>query len=504
MQWVGFYYISGMKQILTFYTAIIFLLLGCSEPGQQESNSSSEIDSLSSMTDTLMDQSLNDDKAMQVLQLNELVNLHYSNLSEVKDFFTAKGWVRHAESEDKDARTKIFKSSKHQQITYMNEPRTIALDLYLKTGQKNIVICHPGPQLYTTLEKETKTIYDHKGVNLEDKVLVSKYIIADGCEMWFIEKPALDGVITHNIVLVNLPDVKKQSDKILKKIIDKGQPPVALNHEQTHGLAVGSSKLRGGGDPLKGLNVSIAERVLKIGKYYAFLIGIDKYQGEWAPLDNAVNDAKAMESLLRTKYNFDQFNVLYDAKATRSAIIRHLEWLVDNVQEDDNVLIYYSGHGEFKQKLNKGYWVPYDATSKSISEYISNNDIQAFLQGIKSKHTLLVSDACFSGDIFRGNTISVPFEGSEKYYKKVHDLVSRTAITSGGIEPVMDGGREGHSVFAYYLLKSLRDNKETYYDAGQLFNNLKIPVVNNSEQTPKFNPIKNTGDEGGQFIFIKN
>ncbi|HIA36737.1 MAG TPA: caspase family protein [Flavobacteriales bacterium] len=258
-----------------------------------------------------------------------------------------------------------------------------------------------------------------------------------------------------------------------------------------------------GGDPLKGLNVGNATENLVIGKYYALLIGIDNYQGEWAPLKNAVNDAKAIETLLHSKYRFDQFNTLYDSKATRTAIIKQLEWLVEIVQEDDNVFIYYSGHGEFKEKLNKGYWVPFDASSKSVAEYVSNNDIQAFLQGIKSKHTLLVSDACFSGDIFRGTTISVPFESSEKYYRKVHNLASRKAITSGGIEPVMDGGKEGHSVFAYYLIKSLSNNNETYFDASQLYNNLKIPVVNNSDQTPKFNPIKNTGDEGGQFVFIR-
>jgi len=260
---------------------------------------------------------------------------------------------------------------------------------------------------------------------------------------------------------------------------------------------------RGGGDPLKGLNVAKTAQDLTIGNYYALLIGIDKYQGEWNQLSNAVNDAKAIEELLRSKYRFDKFSTLYDENATRSVIIKQMEWMVENVKEDDNVFIYYSGHGEYKDNLNKGYWVPYDANTKSTSEFISNNDIQTFLGGIKSKHTLLVSDACFSGDIFRGTTVSVPFEDSEKYYKKVHNLASRKAITSGGIEPVMDGGRDGHSVFAYYFIKSLRNNEDKYYDATQLYNSIKIPVVNNSEQSPKFQPIKNTGDEGGQFIFIR-
>ena len=174
-----------------------------------------------------------------------------------------------------------------------------------------------------------------------------------------------------------------------------------------------------------------------------------------------------------------------------------------DVKENDNVFIYYSGHGDFKKELNKGYWVPADSKSNSVSQFVSNNDIQTFLSGINSKHTLLVSDACFSGDIFRGYTTSIPFDNTEKYYFNIYNVKSRQAISSGGIEPVMDGGKNGHSVFAYYLLQALKTNDAKYFDAGQLFNKIKIPVVNNSDQSPNFNPIKNSGDEGGQYIFIK-
>lgn len=260
---------------------------------------------------------------------------------------------------------------------------------------------------------------------------------------------------------------------------------------------------RGSGDPLKGLNVSKSKDMV-IGKYYALIIGVNKYTGSWTPLQNAVSDAKAIETLLKTKYKFDNFQTLYDAQATREGIITQLEWLTANAKEQDNVFIYYSGHGEYKQDLNKGFWVPVDATTNtSTSKYISNSDLQNLLGGIKSKHTLLVADACFSGDIFRGNTVSVPFEESEKYYKEVHGLSSRQAMTSGGIEPVMDGGKDGHSVFAYYFLKAMNENEKKYMDVAQIYNKIKIPVINNSEQSPKLAPVKNTGDEGGQFIFIK-
>jgi hypothetical protein len=152
--------------------------------------------------------------------------------------------------------------------------------------------------------------------------------------------------------------------------------------------------------------------------------------------------------------------------------------------------------------MDKGFWVPIDASSKTISKYISNEDIRSFLSGINSKHTLLVTDACFSGDIFRGKTMTIPYENSTKYYQKVYSLNSRKALTSGGVEPVMDKGKEGHSVFAYYFLQALINNAEKYLDAGQVFESLKIPVVNNSLQTPAYSPIRNAGDEGGQFIFM--
>lgn len=304
-------------------------------------------------------------------------------------------------------------------------------------------------------------------------------------------KAEIENAYSSNVKDINL------TLKVGKELPVSPELLAAAPAEEAH------AQMRGGADPLKGLNVAKAQTQMSVGDYYALIIGIDKYKGAWSPLKNAVADAKAVESMMRTKYKFEHFKVLYNEQATRENIINEMEWLVANVKAKDNVLIYYSGHGDFKQELNKGYWVPVDAESASTSKFISNSDIQTFLGGIKSKHTLLVSDACFSGDLFRGNTVSVPFESTDKYYIKVNDLTSRQAISSGGIEPVMDGGKDGHSVFAYYFLKALENNQNKYLDAGQLYDKVRVPVVNNSEQSPNFSPIKNTGDEGGQFIFIK-
>lgn len=257
-----------------------------------------------------------------------------------------------------------------------------------------------------------------------------------------------------------------------------------------------------GDDPLKGLNVAQSLRSIEIGDYYALIIGIDNFEGDWSPLRNAVNDAQSIEKLLEEKYQFHHIRTLYNEQATRENILNEFQWLMESMNEKDNLLIYYSGHGYYNEQLEQGFWVPVDAETKTMHQYISNEQIRLFMGGIKAKHTLLVSDACFSGDIFRGETLSIPYVNSTKYYNKVHSLNSRKALTSGGIEPVMDGGRDGHSVFGYYLLKSLETNHSKYLDASELYNSIKIPVINNSQQTPAYNPVNDTGDEGGQFIFI--
>ena len=239
------------------------------------------------------------------------------------------------------------------------------------------------------------------------------------------------------------------------------------------------------------------------GKTYALVIGIDAYAGVWPRLKNAVRDARAVEDLLKGKFRFDGIYSLYDQEATRDKILQNIEYLVKNIKPDDNLFIYYSGHGYKDEDFNKGFWVPSDATERSVTRYISNSDIQTMLNAKSPRHVLLVADACFAGDIFKGSGAMLSFDNNPDFYKKVASRKSRQALTSGGEEPVLDGGREGHSVFAYYFLQAMENLKGAYFDAGQVYDELRIPVTSNSDQVPQFAPIKDTGDEGGQFIFVR-
>jgi len=141
-----------------------------------------------------------------------------------------------------------------------------------------------------------------------------------------------------------------------------------------------------------------------------------------------------------------------------------------------------------------GYWLPRDANKGNPVNWLPNTDLTNYLGAIKTRHTLLIADACFSGGIFKtrsafSNTFAV---------EKLYQLNSRKAITSGTLTEVPD-----KSAFFQYFIKNLKENASEYLPAEQLFSQMRIAVINNSENVPQFGTIQNVGDEGGDFIFIK-
>jgi hypothetical protein len=77
----------------------------------------------------------------------------------------------------------------------------------------------------------------------------------------------------------------------------------------------------------------------------ALLIGINKYPD--APLRGCVNDVQDMASFLVTRAGFkhSEVRLLVDKRATTTAILERLSWLVNGVREGDRLLFHYSGHG---------------------------------------------------------------------------------------------------------------------------------------------------------------
>gem|GEM_PF-4576783 len=233
--------------------------------------------------------------------------------------------------------------------------------------------------------------------------------------------------------------------------------------------------------------------------FYSLFIGIDKYQFSSANLpnlDKPVNDASSLKNVLLTNYDFLEGNSVFLKSPSRAEILKALETLAKKITVRDNLLIFYAGHGYWDERLKVGYWLPSDSKADDKSSWIPNSTIRDYIAGIQSKHTLLITDACFSGSIFK--TREITSEINEYGVAKIYGLPSRKAMTSGTLTTVPD-----ESKFMQYLLERLSDNTNKYLTARQLFSSLETAVINNTNTVPQLGVIQETGDEGGDFIFIR-
>ena len=234
-------------------------------------------------------------------------------------------------------------------------------------------------------------------------------------------------------------------------------------------------------------------------KYYALIIGNNDYE-KLEDLDNAVNDAKDLENVLKEKYGFET-TLLLNKKSddTVDAIIEFTQ----NRKKTDNILIFYAGHGQLVKKQKRGYWLPVDAGEKQDSKWLSNNNIKDLIASSDAKHILLIIDSCFSGSLMRGSADNKSIEKlSKSTLDRLKSKKTRLVITSGGNEQVVDGiGSSKNSVFAEPLIKMLKNNNDVIRSI-ELFQEVQNYVINNADQTPNHSLIHGTGHDGGEFLFF--
>lgn len=229
---------------------------------------------------------------------------------------------------------------------------------------------------------------------------------------------------------------------------------------------------------------------------FLFVVGINEYES-WPKLNNAVKDATDIASVLMNRYAFDFSNVviLKNEQATRSNIYKSLRSLIEQITPQDNLVIYYSGHGFYDELLNEGYWVPVEGKIGASGDYLSNSDLLKIIGTINSQHTFLVADACFSGSLFS--------DSKRGYAENVEKFKSRWGLASGRLEVVSDGSLNQNSPFTSAVIEFLKNNEKDKFAVSELIQFVKLKVSERADQTPLGNPLKGAGDEGGEFVFYK-
>ncbi|GAB4484393.1 MAG: hypothetical protein OHK006_08560 [Thermodesulfovibrionales bacterium] len=245
-----------------------------------------------------------------------------------------------------------------------------------------------------------------------------------------------------------------------------------------------------------------AESLAPPVKYYALVIGNNNYK--YLPkLKTAIADATEIEKVLRTHYGFSTRLVL---DGTRKDILGAINDLRKQLGEKDSLLIYYAGHGEYDRIADKSYWLPVNSQSDDPTDWIMGDDITSNIKRMSSKHILVIADSCYAGTLTRSADIEFKSRGDrESFIRKMHGRSSRTLMASGGNEPVADGGGGDHSVFANAFLRALRETERDMFTAEELFHShIKEIVAGRSEQIPEYSNIRNSGHDGGDFVFQRS
>ncbi|MCP5366113.1 MAG: caspase family protein [Hyphomicrobiales bacterium] len=239
---------------------------------------------------------------------------------------------------------------------------------------------------------------------------------------------------------------------------------------------------------------------IEFGGFHALVIGNNAYR-HLPPLKTAIGDAQAVARVLGREYGFT-VHLLLDA--TRRDILKKFAELRKTLTGGDNLLIYYAGHGILDSDAERGYWLPVDADEDIKDNWVSNVDITDSLKAMQAWHVLVVADSCYSGTLVRSGPRVVQGGGDRaQLVRRLALKKSRTVLTSGGIEPVVDSGGSGHSVFAKAFMDTLRENTDVL-EGQEIFLRLRQKVVLNADQTPEYADVRKAGHDGGDFVFVRN
>jgi hypothetical protein len=230
----------------------------------------------------------------------------------------------------------------------------------------------------------------------------------------------------------------------------------------------------------------------QIQRKFAVLIGIDKYDDRRIPqLDNAVRDAKSVADVLQTQMGYEAIVL---ENATKQQVVATLNRLATIVNPTDSVIIYYAGHGELVPGTGLGYWQPANADPKDAKTWISNADIGRMITALGASQVALISDSCYSGSLVPEECIR-PSTGAIDPAA----MLSRKAavvMSSGGNEPVFDSGKEGHSPFAWNLMRNLQQ-VSNWQAGGNVFERVRFAVARELPQRPRYGGATASGHQAG-------
>lgn len=142
----------------------------------------------------------------------------------------------------------------------------------------------------------------------------------------------------------------------------------------------------------------------------ALLIGINNYPDPSNVLEGCVNDVFLMSSVLQESgFDPEDIRVVLDDRATTEGIMERLDWLLDGVQDKDERMLFFSGHGAqipgYNVKDEPDHvdecLVPYDFDWSPARAIRDKQFCEMYSQLPYGSYFVAMFDCCHSGGLTR-------------------------------------------------------------------------------------------------------
>ncbi|MBX9788770.1 MAG: caspase family protein [Pirellulales bacterium] len=204
---------------------------------------------------------------------------------------------------------------------------------------------------------------------------------------------------------------------------------------------------------------------------YAVLIGAAKYE-KWPQLRYTVNDCEQLRQTLTERGGFGnwQLTMLTDdneySRPTRAAVMEQLQSVLNRVGPDDEVLVFFSGHG-CQDDQGRLYLATLDCDPESPAETgVPILWLREQLATCKAKFKLLILDACHAGSEkgegdkgVAAQQLGKPFDSPE-----LNSVV--TLASSRDNESSQEWDEKQQSLFTYWLNQGLKGHADENGDGA--------------------------------------
>jgi hypothetical protein len=299
-----------------------------------------------------------------------------------------------------------------------------------------------------------------------------------------------------------------------KKEIQIPENSVTYNLKQKMTLLEGSNYIEILVENINGAKVSgirnvivgkdaVSDAVAIDRKDYALFFATDSYD-YWTDLVNPVYDANTIARELKEKYNFE-VEVVENA-SQEEILLKIKDYSKRNYKPQDQLLIFFAGHGQFDEGFGEGYVVAKNSleSDKAKTTYISHSNLRSYVNNIACNHILLTMDVCFGGTLDPAIARTRSQENRDEltdneFLARKLSKKTRRYITSGGKEYVSDGVPGKHSPFAARIIEALktRGGDDQILTIAEILPYLE-KIKNHEPRAGEFGD----NEKGSDFVFV--